>query len=116
MTDYAAGVKVRSVLLVSEKQTAQCLWHLIFNSNFFALGGEEGSNTYVRTWCKKLRIFRNLWCVRTDIKRGWVSVDILRTRGEGEGSVFTILCRCVLWTGLLLHMTIDLLHLLENTC
>jgi len=31
-------------------------------------------------WCKKLRIFRNLWCVYTD-KRGWASADIFRTRG-----------------------------------
>jgi len=31
-------------------------------------------------WRKKLRIFRNLWCVRTK-RGGWASADILRTRG-----------------------------------
>jgi len=37
----------------------------------------------VRTfWCKKHRIFRNLWCVLTD-KGGWVSAN-----REGGGSIF----------------------------
>jgi len=34
-------------------------------------------------WGKKLRIFRNLWCVRT-VKGGWASADIFRTRGRGQ--------------------------------
>jgi len=35
---------------------------------FFVQGrGGDSSNSDVRTiWCKKLRIFRSLWCVRTD--------------------------------------------------
>jgi len=41
--------------------------------NFCDFDKEEGgsSDADVRTyWCKKLRIFRNLWCVRTDKKGG----------------------------------------------
>jgi len=34
-------------------------------------------------WCKKLRIFRYIWCVRTD-KGDWASVDILWTRRRGS--------------------------------
>jgi len=34
---------------------------------------------------KKLRIFRNLWCVRTD-------------KGGERGQVFAILCGRLLWT------------------
>jgi len=38
-------------------------------------------------WCKKLRTFRNLWCVRTDKVEGrWASADIF---GQGKrGSTF----------------------------
>jgi len=36
----------------------------------------------VRTfWCKKIRIFRNWWCVRTEKGEGcWIRADIMRTR------------------------------------
>jgi len=38
---------------------------------------EDSSDADVRTfWCKKLRIFQNLWCVRTDSAR---KVEQLRT-------------------------------------
>jgi len=39
-------------------------------------------------YAKKLRIFRNLWCARTDKERGWASADILWTRGGGNFSRF----------------------------
>jgi len=51
-------------------------------------GGSSGAD--VRTfWCKKLRIFRNLWCVRTD-KEEVEPVRTVRTVcGQGErGSFF----------------------------
>jgi len=41
----------------------------------------------IRTfWCKKHRIFRNLWCVRTEKKEGEcrTSAHILRTRRRGS--------------------------------
>jgi len=53
------------------------------------------SDAYVRTfWCKKLRIFRNLWCVRT-VK----GVEPVRTFfGQGGGvNFFSILCLRSLW-------------------
>jgi len=47
------------------------------------------SDADIRTfWCKKLRIFRNLWRVRTD-KGSWATADIFRTRGA---QLFAILC------------------------
>jgi len=51
---------------------------------FCGQAGGGSSDTDVRTfWCKKLRIFQNLWGVRTD-KRGWASAEILWTRGRRE--------------------------------
>jgi len=43
---------------------------------------------------KKLLIFQNLWCVRTDKRErdGRASTDILQTRGGGQ--FFVILCGC----------------------
>jgi len=54
---------------------------------------EEGgsSDADVRNfWCKRTRIFWNLWCVHTD-KGGWASSD------KG-GQFFAILCGRPLWT------------------
>jgi len=36
-------------------------------------------------WSKKLRTFRNLWCVRTDKGGGW---PVRTFFGKGEGSIF----------------------------
>jgi len=53
------------------------------------------SDADVRTLMqKKLRIFRNLLCVRTD-KEGWASASIIRTRGEGVN--FSRFCKDVLY-------------------
>jgi len=46
--------------------------------------GSSGAN--IRTfWCKKLRIFRNLWCVHTD--KGGLS-QCRHFSDKGEGSIF----------------------------
>jgi len=69
---------------------------------FFGQGGEGGSlDADVRTfWCKTLRIFRNLWCVRTDRGGGRVNADILRTRG---GIIFRDFVRAFFMDGPLTH-------------
>jgi len=54
------------------------------------------SNVDVCTfWCKKHRIFWNLWCVHTD--EGFEPVRTFCGQGKG-GQFFAILCRCSLWT------------------
>jgi len=53
---------------------------------FFGQGGSSDADvTSALFGAKKLRIFRNLWCVRTDKegRGGWASADILWTKGEG---------------------------------
>jgi len=43
-------------------------------------GRGDSSDADVRTFCrKKLRIFRNLWCVRTDRGEGSIFRDFVRT-------------------------------------
>jgi len=65
----------------------------------FSDKGEGGSSDAgLRTfWRKKIRNFRNLWCVRID-KWGkrLISSDILRQGGGGQ--FFAILCGRFLWT------------------
>jgi len=52
----------------------------------------SSSDADVRTFLrKKLRIFWNLWCVRTDKERAWASADIFRTR-RGGGVNFSRFC------------------------
>jgi len=46
---------------------------------------------------QKLRIFRNLWCVRTDKGEGVSQCGHLQTWGDG-GQIFAILCGRFLWT------------------
>jgi len=43
----------------------------------------QGGSSYGRPHLleQKHRVFRNLWCVRTD-KKGWASTDILRQGGD----------------------------------
>jgi len=55
-------------------------------------GQEEASlDTDVRTfWTKKLRIFRNFWCVRSDKEGGFSQCG--HFSDKGEGSIFPILC------------------------
>jgi len=51
-------------------------------------------------WCKKLWIFWNLWCVRTDKRGGgWAKADIFRTEGVDNFSRF---CADVLYERLLI--------------
>jgi len=65
------------------------------NANILRTRGKESSDVDVRTFCcKKLRIFRNLWCVRTDKPEG-ASADILRTRVTGVNSLRFL--RTFLW-------------------
>jgi len=60
--------------------------------------GDSSDADVCTFWRKKLRIFRNLWCVRTD-KGGRASVDIGHLADkEGGGQFFAILCRRLLWT------------------
>jgi len=48
-------------------------------------GGLKMQTSFSLFGAKKLRIFWNFWCVRMDKgEGGWASVDILRTRVEGE--------------------------------
>jgi len=47
-------------------------------------------------WCKKLRIFQNLWRVRTD-KRAWASVH------KRWGQFFCDFVRASLWTAPILN-------------
>jgi len=60
---------------------------------------EGSSESDVRTfWWKKLRNFRNFWCVICmDMGWGkdWASAHVFRTR---KGQFFAILCRRNLWT------------------
>jgi len=63
-----------------------------------AVGGRGVSSVDKRVFrphflVQKLRIIRNLWCVRTD-KKGeiWDSADVLQTKGEAEGVNFSQFC------------------------
>jgi len=59
---------------------------------FFGKGEGGSSDVDVRTFCcKNHRVFRNLWCVRTD-SGNWASAD------KGRGQFFAISCGRLLWT------------------
>jgi len=61
---------------------------------FFGQGGWGSSDADVRTFCcKRLRIFWNLWYVRT---QGGEEVKPVRARGKGVN--FAILCGRHIWT------------------
>jgi len=63
-----------------------------FQYDIFRTRGWGSSDADVRIfWCKRLRIFRNLWCVRTD-KRG-EEVEPVQTFSGQEGSIFCVFMR-----------------------
>jgi len=57
----------------------------LFSAEIFRTRGCSSDADVRIFWSKKLRTFRNLWCVRTDkVEGSWASADIFRTSGEGE--------------------------------
>jgi len=58
---------------------------------------DKREGTPVLFGAKKLRIFWNLWCVRTDKGDGLNQSDILRSRGR-RGLIFRDFVRTSLWT------------------
>jgi len=66
------------------------------DANDFTDKGRKGSSDadFRTIWCKKLRTFRNLWCVRSD--KGGRGVDPVQTfcgRGKERGSIFRYFVR-----------------------
>jgi len=60
---------------------------------YFADKGGSSDADVCTFWHKKLRIFLNLWCIRTD-----KGVEPVRTFCGQGGQFFAILCGRLLWT------------------
>jgi len=88
-TILSNGLSIKDVRNQIGREIVQC--------GHFSDKGNSSDADVCTFWCKKLRIFFEIYGVSARTREGWASADILQIR-KGEVQFLTILCGRLLWT------------------